>query len=54
MDINYRRISERRMFFLARKYDVSYAVLYRNTPSKFPVVSENRSFKMVSLRSTEE
>ena len=54
MDVNYRRISERRMVFLARKYDVSYAVLYRNTPCKFLVVSENKSFKIVSLRSTEE
>lgn len=49
MDANYRSIPEQRLLMLARKYGVDYAVLYRITDCKFPVLFENRAYKIVKV-----
>ena len=49
MDVNYRSIPMQRVLMLARKYGIDYAVLYRVTDCKFPVLFENRLYKIVRI-----
>ncbi len=49
MDKNYRGITKDRLILIANKYGVSYAVLYKETPSEFPVIFENNVYKIVEI-----
>lgn len=49
MDSNWHRVSDARLLTLAREYDASYAVLYRDTPTDLPVIYANRKYQVVSL-----
>ena len=49
MDEYYRQITNERVLSVAKKYGASYAVLYADTQSDFPVVFNNESYKIVRL-----
>ncbi len=49
MNANYRRITEDQLLQLADKYGVNFAVLHRETPTDFPVIYANVSFKVVII-----
>ena len=49
MDRMYKKITDIKLFAIARKYQVSYAVLYKETPSAFSVVFENDIYKIVRI-----
>jgi hypothetical protein len=49
MDRSYRNITSARILSVAEKYGASYAILYRETESEFPVVFENDSYKIVGI-----
>ena len=48
-DENYRKIRDSEIEKLQIKYGFSYAVLYRETPTDFPVTYQNRKYKIVLL-----
>ena len=49
MERNYKDITDDKIIFVAKKYGVSYAVLYKETLSNFPVVFQNKSYKMIRV-----
>lgn len=49
MDKQYKKITKDRLMFIAKKYGAAYAVLYKETPSEFPVIFENNVYKIVEI-----
>ena len=47
---NYKKIRDSVILELRKKYGFAYAVLYQETPTKFPVIYENRKYKILHLR----
>ena len=45
----YRSISDAKLLELRSKYHIDYAVLYVQTPSKFSVLYQNPTYKIVAL-----
>lgn len=54
MDELYRNITKERIVSVAGKYGVSYAVLYKDTPSQFPVMFENDTYRIAMIRAAGE
>ena len=50
MDELYKNITKEKILFVAKKYEISYAILYKETPSEFPTVFENDSYKIVNVK----
>jgi hypothetical protein len=46
---NYRRITDQGLFNLSQEYKAEYAVLYKDTPTGYPVLAESQKFKLVWL-----
>lgn len=49
LEEKYKKIDDHRLAFLRSKYDATYALLYRDTPTAFPVVYKDDVFKIVTL-----
>ena len=49
MDRSYRRISGARLVEAGARYGASFAVLYRATPTEFPVIHEDAEYRIVRL-----
>lgn len=46
---NYKVIDKDRLNMIAQKYKAEYAVLYSETPCDFPILYENKSFKLAQI-----
>jgi hypothetical protein len=46
---NYKVIDKERLNMIAQKYGADYAVLYAETPCDFPILYENKSFKLAYI-----
>lgn len=51
---NYRKIDDHRLRNLQEKYNISYAVLYKETITNYPVIHGNSVFKLVDLKKNQE
>jgi hypothetical protein len=49
MVANYRNISDSKLLELQSKYHINYAVLFAETPSNFPVLYQNHTYKIVGM-----
>ena len=49
MVANYRYINDSKLLELRSKYRINYAVLYVETPSNFPVLYQNPTYKIVAM-----
>lgn len=49
MDRMYKKTTDAQLRVIVRKYQISYAVLYRETPSAYPVVFENDKYKIIQI-----
>jgi hypothetical protein len=49
LDQNYRLITDDKLSALRIKYGIAYAVLYQQTPTSYPIVFENPTFKIITL-----
>lgn len=49
-DANYRKISDQQLLELKERYGAGFAVLYLETPSQFPLVFENHTYKVVNIQ----
>jgi hypothetical protein len=47
---NYTHITDEHLAWLANKYDVNYAVLYRSTPTQYVALYETTNYKLVRLK----
>ena len=52
MDQNYRKISDSKLNTLGSKYDVTYAILYKETMTSFSSLYENQKYKLVEINQT--
>lgn len=50
MNERYRELTDARLQFIAKKYGVQYAVLYRETPTRLPILVQGQKFKLADLR----
>jgi len=49
LDRNYRAMDDNTLLLLKEKYGISYAVLYRSTPTDFKAIFENNTYKVIRL-----
>jgi hypothetical protein len=49
MDRSYRAITDKKLIYIAKKYGSLYAVLYKETPTPFPILFENDTYKIVKI-----
>ncbi|MCD4817144.1 MAG: hypothetical protein K8S23_00455 [Candidatus Cloacimonetes bacterium] len=49
-DENYKTISDSKIEYLRNKYNISFAILYNQTETKFPVLYENSTYKLVEVK----
>ena len=49
LDANYRNMDDASLLALQKKYQVSYAILYRETPTRFEVRFQNDTYKVIQL-----
>lgn len=47
---NYKKIDDKKLLEFKRKYKFSYAVLFKETKTKLPVIYEYGNFKIISLK----
>lgn len=50
MDRLYVSITDEKISYIAKKYKASHAVLYKETPSDFPVLFQNDTYKIIEIR----
>ena len=48
---NYKKITDKKLKVLTKKYNIGYAVLYQETDSDFDVIYQNKSFKLIEIKS---
>ena len=49
MDKQYKNITDKKIRYLAKKYEAAYAILYNTTPSDFPVLFQNDLYKIIKI-----
>ena len=47
---NYEIITDDRLLSIAKKYKASYAILYKKTPSIFPVLFSDVNYKLIKIQ----
>jgi len=49
-DNNYKTIKDSQIKYLRTKYNISYAILYKQTKTSFSIIDENFTYKLVELK----
>jgi len=49
-DENYKTITDSKIEYLRIKYNISYAILYKQTETSFPPLYENSQYKLIVIK----
>jgi hypothetical protein len=50
MEANYRHLTDDRLIQLRQTYNATHAILYANTPTQFPTLHQNQTYKIIQIK----